>query len=756
MAGSVGVSGVENLTKFINTISQLAVTTDITAEAGAMAFGRIANIMQEPIMNVDRMGAVVVDLGNKFATTESEITNFAERIAGAGKIAKLSTSNIFAIGSAMSSVGVEAEAGGTAVQKVLIAMTQAASGSTSEIIDNTKSITKNTEKLTDLKDKLLVAQKQQKEFTSATKESTKIAKEQKIADYTQEISNLSSELGALNATQGTAAISSQTFAKALGLTQKQFATLFKENPMEAFNLFVTNLEKSGSDAFKILDDLSLSDQRLIRGFLSLANAGDLLTKNIDVANTAWGENTALLSEAEKRYATTESQIQIAKNNLNDLGITIGSVLLPALNDMLKSLKPIIEGFAEFAKVHPEIVKTATAISLLVAAVGPLALMVSNVMKVITAFKTLGMIATKLPGVSAGIGGIVKALGPLMSNPYVAIVVAIIAVIGLLVLAWTKNWGDIQGKTKSAIDFIGVKFEEFKANIAKKWEEIKQGFINFVTMVGEIPGKIGTFIMQLPVTIAYGLGFTLATIMQWGVDTWAYLSVEVPRWINDIGEFFKALPGVIWTALVSAYNSIVTWGTNTWNYLKVEVPKWVTNIVTWIRALPGKIAEALSNLASTVKTKFTDTWNGIVSEVSSWPGRIADWGRNIGNAFVNGIKDALNGLKDAFINGFNNAKGSIQGNSPPKEGPLKDIDKWGFNIGTAWVDGLTEAMSNFKNNISNALPIMTEPAYATVSSSSGVASGGFKQDVTINIDKVQNQQDVDALGREFGFRQSLLL
>ena len=83
--------------------------------------------MQEPLENVDRMGAVIVDLGNNFATTEAEISTFAQRISGAGKIVGLTTADVFAIGTALSSVGVQAEAGGSAVQRGLLEINKAVS-----------------------------------------------------------------------------------------------------------------------------------------------------------------------------------------------------------------------------------------------------------------------------------------------------------------------------------------------------------------------------------------------------------------------------------------------------------------------------------------------------------------------------------------------------------------------------------------------------------------------------------------------------
>jgi TP901 family phage tail tape measure protein len=122
LAGQLGIRGVANVIKFEDTIAKLAVTTDLTADTAALSFAQIANVMQLPQNQIDRLGASVVDLGNNFATVESMIVDFTQRIAGAGKIAGLSAGDVTGIGAAFASLGIEAQAGGTAVQKVLLSM----------------------------------------------------------------------------------------------------------------------------------------------------------------------------------------------------------------------------------------------------------------------------------------------------------------------------------------------------------------------------------------------------------------------------------------------------------------------------------------------------------------------------------------------------------------------------------------------------------------------------------------------------------
>ena len=65
---------------------------------------------------------------NNFATTEKDIVEMTNRLAAGGKLAGLSTADILGLATAMSSVGIEAEAGGTAMVQTLTGIGKAVSG----------------------------------------------------------------------------------------------------------------------------------------------------------------------------------------------------------------------------------------------------------------------------------------------------------------------------------------------------------------------------------------------------------------------------------------------------------------------------------------------------------------------------------------------------------------------------------------------------------------------------------------------------
>lgn len=125
-AGQLGVS-TENVLAFTETMVRLGDSTNLSADEAASAIAKLYNVMKSDINSVDRFGAAIVELGNNAATTEADILNMATRIASSSKQIGLNEAQVLGFATTLSSLGLEAEAGGTAFSKIMTSIDKAVS-----------------------------------------------------------------------------------------------------------------------------------------------------------------------------------------------------------------------------------------------------------------------------------------------------------------------------------------------------------------------------------------------------------------------------------------------------------------------------------------------------------------------------------------------------------------------------------------------------------------------------------------------------
>lgn len=334
---------------------------------------------------------------NNFATTEKDIVEMTNRLAAGGKLAGLTAPEILGLATAMSSVGIEAEAGGTAMTQTLTAIGNAVSLTTKDSADDLALIAK-------------VAGTTSEEFQQAWKEKPAEALQSFIKGL-----NTAREKGAnmdaILMKLGMTGVRQGNMLKSLALSSdKMSAAVNRSNQAWKENTALTN------EANKRYETTE-SQLKMFRNQLTdiaIEFGGPLIKALREGLNAAkpWIEN---LSELAKKFSSlsTEQQQNILKWGL----------FAAALGPALKLLGGGISVIGGFLKAIGGLSKGIGFLSGSVKFLGNLSSVTSGLSAVAG---SAGAVETAVAGASAGTGLLGSALG-FLATPVGLATVALVAV-----------------------------------------------------------------------------------------------------------------------------------------------------------------------------------------------------------------------------------------------------------------------------------------------------------------------------------------
>lgn len=322
MAGQLGVAE-EELLGFTKTYADLQESTNIQGSEGAADLQRFLNLTEQSTQNVARVGGVIVELGNNFATTESEILAMATRMASTGDLAGFTSTEILALSAALSSAGINAEAGGSAAGKLMKSMQLAA-----EMGAEAYNLLGGT-------------------YGNAVDFSYFISSKENLLGVAQELGVTTDYVEQL----GQSWLDMEKFAQVSGKTADQFRTDWADNPAQGmldFFVGLGNLDASGQQsALSMLNEMGITEIRLSNLVAAMAGNSDLYTQALQMAYDAYMQDVdvnALAVEAGKRYSTQESQNAMLGNKLQNTMADFGDNLVTALQPALDCVNGLLESF----------------------------------------------------------------------------------------------------------------------------------------------------------------------------------------------------------------------------------------------------------------------------------------------------------------------------------------------------------------------------------------------------------------------------
>lgn len=283
-------------------------------------------------------------------------------------------------------------------------------------------------------------------------------------------------------TKGESATKGQSAAfKKLGLDSVQVSKDMQKNAEATVAKVIEGIQKlEKHEQVAITNELFGSEALPI--VMQYSQGLDTLKKNLNAVSDAKVYAGSMEAEYAARAATTANNIQLAKNHMAALGITIGNVLLPGVNSMIGSFNGVMSAVQKWSQANPGLSSGLVKIAIgAIAIVGGLSAL------------SIGLIAVFGPMMMVGRAFGVVAMAAramsmaLLTNPITWIVLAIAGAAFLIY----KNWAPISGF------FVGI------------WNTIKTAFN------GGIRGISALIINWSPIGLFYS---AFAGVLRWfGID-----------------------------------------------------------------------------------------------------------------------------------------------------------------------------------------------------------------------------------------------
>ncbi|WP_245190839.1 phage tail tape measure protein [Anaerococcus jeddahensis] len=544
----------------------------------------------------------------------------------------------------------------------------------------------------------------------------------------------------------------------LGLSIEDVQGLSLDETLSTFRVAFANLDgtQKAQAASMIFGKNAMS------GMLAIINASEKDYNSLsDAIYNADGT-------AEKMAATMQDnlagQLKILQSALEELAISFGELLMPAVRKAVDILTKLVNGL----NALPGPVKGIIAgIALFIAALGPVLMIVGKLIW------SIGTIMTKGPLI---VGGITKIVG-IFTGTLIPAITAVVSAIGIvpiaigaviagLVLLWKKCdwfregvisiWETIKESTVAIWNGIKEFFANLWQGISESWTSTWTEITSFLSefWTGFIEGVkttwkgIKDFFANLWNGLAEGWNTIWTSITTFLTESWnTFIEGAKSLW-QSLGEFFTSLwTGIqttftnIWTAISTTTTEVftavgefirITWeGVKTlistvldaikvkvetiWNGLKEFLTTIITAIGEFISTSWTNIKTTIETILTSIKTVLESIWNGIKTFISSTMNNIKSFVSSGWNSIKSTISSAVNTAKSAVSSAFNSMRSSISSTMSNIQSTIRNgfnnavnhiknlasqAYTWGADMINGIARGIRSAISNVTSAVSN--------------------------------------------------------
>ena len=431
---------------------------------------------------------------------------------------------------------------------------------------------------------------------------------------------------------------------------------------------------------------ALVGKNAMSGFLALMNAGE---GDINKLSSAI-ENCDGVSQkmADTMQDNLEGQLTILKSQLQELAISFGEILMPVVRDFVSGLQKLVDWFNGLSDGTKKLITT---LALLVAAIGPVLIVVGKVMSAVGTIMTwapkiAGAVSTVMswgPKIASAIGVVKGALSSLwavlMANPIVLIIAAIAALVAGFVYLWNHSeafrnfWINLWENIKSAVT---VAVEAVKTFLENAWNAISTTATTVWTAISQFFSGIWEGIKNIVTTVTTAISTAITTAWNAIYEFFEPLLSALQYLFETIWQAIQILIGMALDAISAKVQEI-------WNGIVAFLMPILEGIRSFFQTIWTAISTTVSNALNAIRTVVTNVWNAIKGFISSVLNAISSTVSSVWNNIKSSVTSIMNALKSSVVSIWNSMKSAISG----VINQIVSVIRNGFNQAVNFIKGL---------------------------------------------------------------------